>query len=115
MNARTGAMPRYIDALNEQGGLSGTDIANIASVSKATVSRWKAGTVRPQPDTQLVLSDLHYIVGRLSEYYEPPEIRVWLYAPHPQLDGKRAIDLINDNRSADVLKILDRLDAEVYL
>ena len=115
MNARAGAMPRYIDDLNEQGGLSGTDIANIAAVSKATVSRWKAGTVRPQPNTQLVLSDLHYVVGRLSEYYEPHEIRVWLYAPHPQLDGKRAIDLINENSSADVLKILDRLDAEAYL
>lgn len=115
MNARTGAMPRYIDELNEQGGLSGTDIANIAAVSKATVSRWKAGTVRPQPNTQLVLSDLHYVVGRLNEYYEPHEIRLWLYAPHSQLDGKRAIDLINENRSADVLKILDRLDAEVYL
>ena len=115
MNARTGAMPRYIDDLSEQGGLSGTDIANIAAVSKATVSRWKNGTVRPQPNTQLVLSDLHYVVGRLSEYYEPHEIRLWLYAPHPQLDGKRAIDLINENRSADVLQILDRLDAEVYL
>lgn len=115
MNARAGAMPRYIDDLNEQGGLSGTDIANIAAVSKATVSRWKAGTVRPQPNTQLILSDLHYVVGRLSEYYEPNEIRVWLYAPHPQLDGRRAIDLINENRSTDILKILDRLDAEVYL
>lgn len=115
MNARTGAMPRYIDDLSEQGGLSGTDIANIAAVSKATVSRWKAGTVRPQPNTQLVLSDLHYIVGRLSEYYEPTDIRLWLYAPHPQLDGVRAIDLLNQNRSADVLRLLDRLDAEVYL
>ena len=79
------------------------------------MSRWKAGTVRPQPNTELMLSDLHYVVGRLSEYYEPLDIRLWLYAPHPQLDGKRAIDLINENESAQVLQILDRLDAEVYL
>jgi transcriptional regulator with XRE-family HTH domain len=115
MNLRTGAMPRYIDELNEIGGLSGTDIANIADVSKATVSRWKAGSVKPQPNTQLVLSDLRYIVGRLSEYYTPDEIRTWLYARHPQLDGARAIDLINHNQSEAVLHILDRLDAEVYL
>jgi transcriptional regulator with XRE-family HTH domain len=115
MSTKSGAMPRYIEELNEFGGLSGTDIANISDVSKATVSRWKAGTVKPQPSTQLVLSDLHYIVSRLREYYSAEEIRIWLYARHPQLDGKRAIDLISQNQSEDVLRILDRLDADVYL
>jgi hypothetical protein len=115
MSAKSGAMPRYIDELNTIGGLSGTDIANIADVSKATVSRWRAGTVKPQPSTQLVLSDLYYIVGRLQEYYAPDEIRTWLYARHPQLEGARAIDLINQNKSAEVLRILDRLDADAYL
>ena len=115
MSAKSGAVPRYIDALNEEGGLSGTDIANIADVSKATVSRWKSGAVKPQPNTQLVLSDLHYVVGRLREYYTANEIRTWLYARHPQLGGARAIDLINQNRSEDVLRVLDRLDADVYL
>jgi hypothetical protein len=115
MNSKSGAMPRYINELNEVGGLSGTDIANIADVSKATVSRWKAGTVKPQPSTQLVLSDLYFVVGRLREYYSADEIRTWLYACHPQLAGERAIDLINQNRSEDVLRVIDRLDAEVYL
>lgn len=71
--------------------------------------------VKPQPDTQLVLSDLYCIVNRLSEYYTPEEIRTWLDALHPQLDGSRAIDLVNHNRSAEVLRILDRLDSDVYL
>jgi hypothetical protein len=31
------------------------------------------------------------------------------------LAGERAIDLINQNRSEDVLRVIDRLDAEVYL
>ena len=115
MNNKSGAMPRYIDELNEVGGLSGTDIANIVDVSKATVTRWKQGAVKPQPSTQLVLSDLYFIVNRLREWYNAAEIRTWLYARHPQLDGKRAIDLINQNRSEEVLRIIDRLDAEVYL
>lgn len=115
VSLKSSAMPRYIDELTNGGGLTGTDIANIADVSKATVSRWKSGSVRPQPNTQLVLSDLHYIVGRLSEYYTPEEIRVWLFALHPQLDNARAIDLINDHRSIEVLRILDRLDADVFL
>ena len=52
---------------------------------------------------------------RLSEYYSPEEIRAWLYSRHPQLDGARAMDLIQKDRSEEVLNILDRLDADVYL
>ena len=109
------AMPRALAELREVGALTGTDIANIAEVSKATVSRWGSGASSPHPRTQLVLSDLHYIVTRLEEYYSAEEIRTWLYARHAQLDGARAIDLINQGRSEGVLSILDRLDAEVYL
>ena len=115
MSAKSGVVASYIDELAVYGGLSGTDIANIADVSKATVSRWKSGAVKPQPSRQLVLSDLHYVVGRLHEYYTANEIRTWLYARPPQLGGQRAIDLINQNRSADVLRVVDRLDADVYL
>jgi uncharacterized protein (DUF2384 family) len=52
---------------------------------------------------------------RLSEYYSAEETRAWLYAIHPQLDGERAIDLIHQDRSEEVLNILDRLDADAYI
>lgn len=109
------AVARYLDDLREAGGLKGADIANMADVSPATVSRWSSGKATPHPRTQLVLSDLHYIVERLKDYYSAGEIRMWLYARHPQLGGERAIDLINQDRSADVLAVLDRLDAGAYL
>jgi uncharacterized protein (DUF2384 family) len=106
---------QMLSRLQEVGGLKGTDIANFADVSKATVSRWSTNKKSPQPKTQMVLSDLHYIVMRLSDYYNAEEIRAWLYARHPQLNGERAVDLIHHNRSEEVLSILDRLDADVYL
>lgn len=109
------AVPRFLDELSQLGGLKGTDIANITDVSKATVSRWKAGDIRPQPRSELILSDLHYVVGRLQEFYTAGEIRTWLYALHPQLNSERAIDLIHDGRTVDILKIIDRLENEVYL
>jgi uncharacterized protein (DUF2384 family) len=115
MNAPQNAVTRYIDDLEAIGGLSGTDIANITSVSKSTVTRWTKGVLKPRPHMQLVLSDLHYVVSRLQEYYSADEIRTWLYARHPQLDGERAIDLINQEQSERVLNVLDRLDAEAYL
>ncbi len=106
---------RFLSDLRETGGLKGTDIANFTDVSKATVSRWSSGQKSPHPRTQLILSDLHYVVMRLSEYYSAEETRVWLYSRHPQLNGERAIDLIHEDRSEEILKILDRLDADVYL
>lgn len=115
MNAVVGAVSRYLTGLQTDGGLKGTDIANVVDVSKATVSRWKSGQIKPQPRHELILSDLYYVVGRLQEYYSPDEIRSWLNARHPQLNGERAIDLIHDDRTIEVLKVLDRLDNEVYL
>jgi transcriptional regulator with XRE-family HTH domain len=109
------AIARTISELQDRGGLKGTDIANITDVSKATVSRWRSGAIKPQPRNELMLSDLHYVVGRLQDYYEPDEVRSWLYARHPQLAGERAIDLIHEDRAIEVLRVLDRLDAGVYL
>ena len=114
-DAPPSAVVQYLDHLQSGGGLKGTDIANVADVSKATVSRWKSGQIKPQPRHELILSDLHYVVGRLAEYYSVDEIRSWLYARHPQLDGERAIDLIHERRTIEVLSVLDRLDNEVYV
>lgn len=109
------ALSRTIERLHDDGGLKGTDIANFTDVSSATVHRWKAGSHLPKPDTQLLLARLNYVVSRLDDYYSPEEIRIWLYAEHPQLDGRRAIDLIVADGTAEVIAILDRLDAEAYL
>ena len=111
----TQAIPRFLDELTSLGGLKGTDIANITEVSKATVSRWKSGDIKPQPRSELILSDLHYVVGRLQEFYTAPEIRIWLYARHPQLNGERAIDLIHDDKTVEVLQVIDRLENEVFI
>jgi uncharacterized protein (DUF2384 family) len=111
------AMPvvQFINRLQRTGGLKGTDIAIFAGVSKATVSRWTSGQETPHPRTQLVLSDLAYVVMRLDAYYADEEVRAWLYARHPQLDGERAIDLVHDRRSEKVIAIIDRVDADAYL
>ena len=113
--AQSNHVTQIITNLQEEGGLKGTDIANFTEVSKATVSRWSHATKSPHPKTQMILSDLHYVVMRLQDYYNPNEIRDWLYARHPQLDGERAIDIIHQNRSELVLGILDRLDSDAYI
>lgn len=109
------AVAKTIEDLRERGGIKGVDVANITRVSKATVTRWSAGTHSPQPKTQLVLSDLRYVVDKLSEFYAPDEVRVWLNSRNELLDGHRAIDLIHDGQTEAVLEAIERLGDTAYL
>ena len=106
----SGAVARIIDDLRDRGGLKGIDVANIAEVSPATVSRWTSGKALPHPKTQLIISDLRYIVDRLSEFYTPEETRLWLYSKHRLLEGQRAIDLIHQGQADRVLAVIESLD-----
>ncbi|MHB8271806.1 hypothetical protein [Bradyrhizobium sp.] len=106
----TNAVVRIIEELKNRGGLKGTDVANIASVSPTTVSRWIAGKALPDPQTQLVISDLRYVVDRLSEFYTPNETRLWLYSKHRLLNGERAVDLINQGETEKILTVVESID-----
>jgi transcriptional regulator with XRE-family HTH domain len=109
------AVAKTINSLRSSGCLSGVDVANVAHVSKATVSRWTSGKAAPRPRTQLLLSDLQYVVGRLSEFYAPDEIRVWLYARNQLLGGACAMDLIHENRTEEVIEAIEKLATLVYV
>ena len=109
------AILKTMDELRSLGKLSGVDVANVTDVSKATVSRWTSGKATPHPKTQLILSDLRYVVDRLSEFYEPDETRTWLYSRNDLLGGRRAIELIHEGRTDEVLASIERLGSLTYL
>lgn len=108
------AVARLLDDLRQRGGLKGIDVANMTAVSPATVSRWTSGAASPHPKTQLLISDLRYVVDRLAEFYTPDETRVWLYAKHPLLGGERAIELIHDGDADKVLAVIESLRDSTY-
>lgn len=108
------ALSRILDHLRDDGGLQGKDIANIVSVSPATVSRWSNGKAMPDLRTQTVIAELRYVVDRLGEFYTPDETRLWLHTMHPMLNNERAIDLINAGRTEDVLAIIEALESGAY-
>ena len=108
------AVKKILDHLREDGGLQGKDIANIFAVSPATVSRWASGKATPDLKTQTVIAELRYVVDRLGDFYTPDETRLWLHTKHPMLNNERAIDLINDGRTQDVLAVIDALDSGAY-
>jgi uncharacterized protein (DUF2384 family) len=108
------AISKILDHLKDDGGLQGKDVANIVSVSPATVSRWSNGKATPDLKTQTVIVELRYVVDRLADFYSPDETRLWLHTKHPMLKGERAIDLINQGRTEDVLAVIDALDVGAY-
>ncbi len=108
------AVSKILDDLKDHGGLKGMDVANIASVSPATVSRWTSGKTFPHPKTQLLISDLRYVVDRLADFYAPDETRIWLYSRHRLLNDERAIDLIHDGRADEVLAVIESLEDGAY-
>ena len=58
--------------------------------------------------------DLQHIVDRLAEIYTPDEARLWLYSRHRLLNEERPIDLVHDGRAAEVLSVIESLDAGSY-
>ena len=108
------AVAKILSSLRDTGGLQGKDIANIVAVSPATVSRWFSGKASPDLHTQTKIAELRYVVYRLAEFYTADETRLWLHTPHPMLEGKRAIDLINAGKTEAVLAAIDALDAGAY-
>ncbi len=108
------AVVSIVEDLRRRGGLKDVDLANITAVTPSTVTHWAAGTASPNPRTQLVLSDLRYVVDRLAEFYTPAETRLWLYAKQPMLDGARAIDSIPDGHADRVLAVIDSLADATY-
>lgn len=109
------AVAKTIEDIKERGSLSGVDVANVVDVSKTTVSRWVTGKASPQPRTQLILSDLRYVVDRLAEFYTPEETRIWLYSLNNLLEGKRGMDLIHEGKAEEVLAAVERLGSLSYL
>lgn len=106
---------KTLEDLRNIGALTGVDVANVANVSKATVSRWTSGAAMPQTSTQLVLSDLRYVVDKLAEFYSPNEARTWLYARNSTLGGRSAIELIHEGKTEAVLDAIESLANLTYI
>lgn len=109
------AVSRLVGELKTYGGLKGRDLANILGVSPPTVTRWSKGDASPTIDKQAAMAQLRWVAERLSDFYEPDEVRLWLQSPHPQLANRRPYDLIVEGSQSEVLEVIERLDSGVYL
>jgi transcriptional regulator with XRE-family HTH domain len=106
---------RRIESIKKNTGISSTNIAHIVGTSAQTLSRWTAGKNEPQLDHLERLLSLDYLAEQLSEFFEPQDVKLWLLAPHPQLNGERPVDLLSKDRFREVLAVIERLKDSAYI
>jgi putative toxin-antitoxin system antitoxin component (TIGR02293 family) len=103
------ALALRIDEIQRYAKVSAREVAELLNTTPETVSRWRKGRAEPQPDRRDSLLRLEWLVKELSELYPPEEAHLWLYSPHKRLGGKRPADLIQDDQTEAVLRIIAQL------
>ena len=109
------ALANRIDHIKALGELSSREIAQLLDIHPQTVSRWNTGQSSPQPGALDQLLRLEWILDQLSQFYSPEEARLWLFSPHPDLEGSRPADAIKEGETGLVLAIIDRLQSAAYI
>ena len=104
-----GAVAERLDSIRRNAGVRGREIAQLLDTTPQTISRWQQGHVDPQPSKLQQLLSLEWLADQLHEFYPPDEARLWLFAPHRLLGGDKPADRIQQNRSQDVLALIDQL------
>ena len=108
------AVANRLNKIKQLGGISGREVAQLLDSTPETVSRWQTGKIEPQRQSLNRLLTLEWLVEELSEFYEPDEARLWLFAPHRLLGGTRPADRIQEGRLDDVLALISQLRDSAY-
>jgi len=106
-----------LEAIEHNGGITGSEIARLLDTTPETISRWKGGKTQPQQRLLEHLLYLDWLISELSELYRPDQARIWLYSPNKMLKGRRPVDLIaqGDDPSRDeVLRVISHLKDGAY-
>lgn len=105
----TTAVARRLDAIRNEAGVQGREIAQLLGTTPQTVSRWRTGKAEPQRRSLDRLLALAWLAEELADFYPPDEVRLWLFSPHRLLGSQRPADRIEEDRVDDVLALIAQL------
>jgi transcriptional regulator with XRE-family HTH domain len=90
-----------------------SEVARILRVNRSRVTRWLKGE---QPDAANLakLHALEFVLARLLQVFPPAAARKWLTGVNAHLGDRRPIDLIGDNRVAEVIAAIEQADLDSY-
>ena len=109
------AIAKKLETITSKGGMRLVDVANVLQTRPETVSRWNQGKAFPQANNEKQLLELGWIIEQLAEFYSPREARLWLFSRQKLLDGKIPADLISENKSEEVLSVINKLREAVFI
>ncbi len=110
-----GALAARLDKVQEKGGITAREVAQLLNITPETVSRWRAGRAQPHPDRRNYLLLLEWLISELSDLYSPEEARLWLFSPHKLLGGERPAVKIQQGKIEDVLTVIAQLKDGAYV
>ena len=110
-----GALATRLDKVQQEGGITAREVAQLLNTTPETVSRWRTGRTQPQPDRRDYLLRLEWLISELGDLYSPEEARLWLFSPHKLLGGDRPADRIQQGRIEDVLTVIAQLKDGAYV
>jgi transcriptional regulator with XRE-family HTH domain len=114
-NPVPGAIAGKLESIKEKTGIRGRQVAELVGATPQTVSRWQQGRVDPQPSHLSRLLTLEWLASELSEFYEPGEARVWLFSRNRLLHGATPAQLIAEDRTDEVLAVIEQLKTGAYV
>src|ERR1700692_4896473 len=105
----TSAVAGKIDSIKQRTSMPASSIAEMNGATPQTLSRWATGKNDPQREHLDRLLEFDYLTERLAEFFEPDDAGLWVFTPHPQLNGERPADLVAKGRQKEVLAVIARL------
>jgi uncharacterized protein (DUF2384 family) len=109
------AIARKLSVIQEKGAMKSIDVANLLNARPETVSRWNQGKAFPRPEAEKILLQLEFIIDQLSDFYEPRDARMWLYAPQRLLNNQSPAELIQAGQSAEVIAVVSQMRDGVFV
>jgi len=88
-------------------------VAEAVHADKSRVSRWVKGA-GPDEKNFRALSDLEFVLSRLSRIFDDATADKWLVSRNAFLHDQRPIDILNQGRVVDVLSAADQEEAGSY-
>jgi transcriptional regulator with XRE-family HTH domain len=109
------AIATRLDSIKTNAGIRSREVATLVGATPQTVSRWHRGRVDPQPAHLGRLLALEWLASELAEFYGPGDARLWLFSRHRLLGGATPAERIQEDRTDEVLAVIEQLKSGAYV